>query len=269
MGGGRLGEDPEAEGASAEHKHRVVQYPEFSAKGIAGHKRAGFGAATSATALMRLFARTTVTGAEHIPEGPVVFAPYHASALDPVVVGLAVWHQKRMPHFLAKDALFASPLGRLLKAMGQIPVLRASAHAGDSLLYGKRALEAGESVVIYPQGTLTKDPELWPQPAKTGASRLAIETRTPVVPIAHWGLHEIMPVGGKVPRPRPLSRVRVSFGEPLAPPEPSVSEGHSGPAQTRCFADRITAAIASELALLRGVPLPERFRTDLEPQEDA
>ncbi|GAA2103685.1 lysophospholipid acyltransferase family protein [Brevibacterium salitolerans] len=245
-----------------------MQYPGFAPRDIAGHRRVGSVAARAARVLTRLLARTTVTGRERVPEGPVVFAPYHASMLDPVVVGIAVWRQGRMPHFLAKDSLFTGPLGRLLKAMGQIPVLRASALAGDSLQYGKQALEAGESVVIYPQGTLTKDPELWPQRSKTGAARLAIEAGVPVVPVAHWGLDPILPVGGKVPRPHPFSRVRVSFCEPLAPPVPSVSAGHSGPAQTRRFADRITAAIAAELAELRGVPLPERFRPDLEPQED-
>lgn len=246
----------------------AVQYPVFTPESAVGHRRAAAVAAASARAAMRLLTATRVSGQENVPDRPVVFAPYHASRLDPVTVGLAVWDLGRMPHFLAKDSLFIGPLGRLLKAMGQIPVLRASAHAGDSLQYGKQALEAGESVVIYPQGTLTKDPELWPQPAKTGAARLAIESGAPVVPIAHWGLDPVLPVRGKVPRPRPLSTVRVSIGRPLEPPAPAVSAGHSGPHQTRRFADCITAAIAAELAVLRETELPERFRTDLDTQEN-
>lgn len=55
-------------------------------------------------------------------------------------------------------------------------------------------MDAGGAIIIYPEGTLTRDPDLWPMKGHTGAARLAIQTGAPVVPIAHWGAHEVFPV---------------------------------------------------------------------------
>ncbi len=235
-----------------------VRYPEFDTASL---KRSLFWARPTAESIrftLRLVTGLSVTGAHRIGSGPVILAPFHASALDPLVVAMAVWREGVLPHFLAKSSLFGGFMGRALVTMGQIPVLRASTRAGDSLVHAKRALAAGQTVVIYPQGTLTKDPELWPQPAKTGVSRLAMETGMPVVPVAHWGLERVLPVGAKKLTPRPFSAVRVHFGDPLMPP--SGSGEHSSSALAREFADRVTAGIAEEVAALRGVDLPQRFR---------
>lgn len=239
-----------------------VLYPEFDA---ASRKRSLFWARPTAESIrmaLRLVTGLSVTGAEKIGKGPVILAPFHASALDPLVVAVAVWKEGILPHFLAKSSLFGGFMGRALVTMGQIPVLRASTKAGDSLVHAKRALAAGQTVVIYPQGTLTKDPQLWPQQAKTGAARLAIETGAPVIPVAHWGLERVMPVGAKKLTPRPFSAVRVHFGDPLMPPS---GEGErTSSALARGFADRLTAAIADEVATLRGVDLPQRFQDTID-----
>lgn len=239
-----------------------VRYPEFDAASL---RRSLFWArptAESIRLLLRLVTRLSVTGQEKIGKGPVILAPFHASALDPLVVAMAIWREGILPHFLAKSSLFGGFMGRALVTMGQIPVLRASTRAGDSLVHAKRALAAGQTVVIYPQGTLTKDPQLWPQAAKTGVSRLAIETGAPVVPIAHWGLDRVMPVGAKKLTPRPFSAVRVHFGDPLMPP--AGGDGHTSSALARGFADRVTAGIAADVAALRGVPLPQRFQDTID-----
>ena len=240
-----------------------VRYPEFHPAAL---RRSLFWATPTANSIrffVRLIARVKVTGGDKIGHGPVILAPFHASKIDPLVVAVAIWNQKVLPHFLAKSGLFGGFVGRALVTMGQIPVLRASTKAGDSLIHAKRALAAGQTVVIYPQGTLTKDPELWPQQAKTGVSRLSIETGVPVIPVAHWGLDRIMPVHSRKIRPRPGHEVRVAFGDPLHPPTRDALHATTS-SLSRGFADRVTAGIAEGVADLRGVELPQRFRDTID-----
>lgn len=247
--------------------HRI----DFSARSLRSMSRAGSAVAAPVRVLFRACGRIVEEGTEHLPaHGPVIIAAYHANYLDPILVGLALKGRGHMPHYLAKSQLFTGALGAVLRRIGQIPVLRGSARAGDSLVYARQALEAGATVVIYPQGTLTKDPELWPQPARSGAARLALQTGVTVVPVAHWGLETSYPRGAKVPKPAPRQPLTVRYGAPIDP------RGFgTGPAAMTALSHRITAAIAAELAQLRGLPLPERFRADLgeparhEPAADA
>lgn len=213
--------------------------------------------------LWPLFGRVEVIGVDRLPDGPAIVVPYHASYLDPLLVGLTLWRSGRLPHYLAKSTLFTGIVGRVLQQIGQIPVLRNSTQAGDSLHYARTALEAGETVVIYPQGTLTKDPDLWPQPSKTGAARLALQTRVPVIPIAHWGLQKPMPVGAKIPKPAPGNRSTVLIGDPVG--HSDLASDHQG---ILMLTERITAHIAAGVAQLRGDDLPERFRRALGPESD-
>ncbi|UVI34908.1 lysophospholipid acyltransferase family protein [Brevibacterium spongiae] len=190
----------------------------FDPASVRAQNRAGTVAATAAFGLMRTATKMSVRGTEHLPaKGTgIIIAAYHSNHLDPILVGLALKRNGRMPHFLAKSSLFSGVLGRILKTIGQIPVLRASASAGDSLEYAKDALAHGQTVVIYPEGTLTKDPELWPQHFKTGTARLALETGAPIIPVAHWGLDTVFPRGQKKLRFRPFSHDSiVVFGPPV------------------------------------------------------
>ena len=145
----------------------------FDPASVRSQNRAGTVAATAAFGLMRTATKMSVRGVEHLPPAGtgIIAAAYHANHLDPILVGLALKRNGRMPHFLAKSTLFTGVLGKILKTIGQIPVLRASASAGDSLEYAKDALANGQTVVIYPEGTLTKDPELWPRRAAPGSAR--------------------------------------------------------------------------------------------------
>ena len=234
-----------------------VAYPRFEPAAL---KRSLFWATPTANAIrvfIRALTRIESTGDQQLGHGPVILAPFHASKIDPLVIAMAVWRRGVLPHFLAKSSIFKGFVGRALVTMGQIPVLRASTKAGDSLIHAKNALAAGQAVVIYPQGTLTKDPELWPQVAKTGVARLAVETGIPVIPVGHWGLEDVMPVHSSRIRPRPFDTVRVRFGDPIVPPAP---DAHGTAQLARRFSDRVTAGIAAEVAHLRGVELPERFR---------
>ena len=83
-------------------------------------------------------------------------------------------------------------LGRILRACGQIPVQRQSAKSADALLAAVEAVNQSRAVVIYPEGTITRDPDLWPMKGKTGAARIALRTGCPVIPIGQWGAQELM-----------------------------------------------------------------------------
>lgn len=87
--------------------------------------------------------------------------------------------------------------------------------ARKSLESARAVVDAGGAVLIYPEGTLTKDPELWPMAGRSGAARLALATGAPVIPIAHWGDQEFLAPKATRPRPFPRKRVHVLVGDPL------------------------------------------------------
>ena len=135
-------------------------------------------------------------GQHHIPAtGGAVLCYNHLSVVDPLIAGRFVWlGGGRFPHFLGKSEIFAVPvLGRVLVGIGQIPVHRGSARAIDSYRSAVTAVQGGQAVVILPEGTLTRDPDLWPMKGKTGAARVALETGAPLIPMAIWGPQEIVP----------------------------------------------------------------------------
>ncbi|MDO5053575.1 MAG: lysophospholipid acyltransferase family protein [Pseudoclavibacter sp.] len=149
-------------------------------------------------------------------EGPFILAPNHTSEADPVAVGVAVWRLGRLPRFMAKDSLFRIPVvGALLRMSGQIPVSR------DPRKGNRQAMDAasllirtGRGVIIYPEGTLTRDPEGWPMRGKTGAVRLALAGRIPIYPCAHTGAERTLPPYGRF-RLTWRSPLRIRVGEPL------------------------------------------------------
>lgn len=133
-------------------------------------------------------------GFDSLPKGGYIVCPNHLTEIDPLVVGHAIYSNGRLPRWLAKESLFKVPLlGWFLKKTGQVPVTRSSASAGESLKSAQKVLDAGGVIVIYPEGTLTRDPNLWPMVGRTGAARLALQTGAPVVPMAHWGDQELLP----------------------------------------------------------------------------
>ncbi|MGP5698754.1 lysophospholipid acyltransferase family protein [Glutamicibacter arilaitensis] len=158
----------------------------------------------------------TWKGFDTLPDGGYILCPNHLTEIDPLVVGHAIYSNGRLPRWLAKESLFKVPvLGWLLRNSGQIPVSRSSANAGESLKNAKKVLEAGGVIVIYPEGTLTRDPNLWPMVGRTGAARLALQTGAPVVPMAHWGDQELLPRYAKKISPFPRKHVTVSVGKPV------------------------------------------------------
>lgn len=149
--------------------------------------------------------------------GAFVVAPNHFTNIDPLVVGTAVYLHRRLPQYLAKASLFRVPvLGALMRGMGDIPVERSGRTRGsDPLAGGGSLVTHGGGLIVYPEGTLTRDPDLWPMRGKTGAVRIALENDVPLIPMAHWGTQGIMPRYGKKLRLFPRTRVDVIIGEPL------------------------------------------------------
>lgn len=139
-------------------------------------------------------ARTHWSGGENLPEkGPFILAPNHISEFDPVAMGFAMAHYGHEVRFLAKDSVFKVPVvGPFMRWWGMIPVERQSASAGDALVHARAALEQGDVVGIYFEGTLTRDPAFWPMKGKTGLARLAMDLRVPVIPVVQWGAQDVM-----------------------------------------------------------------------------
>ena len=122
----------------------------------------------------------------------MILVPNHVSHFDPLVVAHYIYRAGRWPRFLGKASLWKVPvLGFLLRKTLQIPVERGSVEAVKSLDALVEALDEGGTVVIYPEGTTTREPDLWPMRGKTGAARLALLTGAPVIPIANWGAERV------------------------------------------------------------------------------
>ena len=170
-------------------------------------------------AIMRPLTKRDWRYQHKVPQtGGVIFVANHISNADPVAVGQFLAYSGRWPRFLAKASVFEIPvIGRVIAASGQIPVQRDSTHSKDALIAAARAIEQGRALVIYPEGTITRDPDLWPMRGKTGAARLAFTTGCPVVPIGQWGAQELMP--GRTPRfPKlfPRKTMRIAAGDPVS-----------------------------------------------------
>lgn len=167
------------------------------------------------------FAKIEIEGGEHLPrEGSYVLAPNHYSEFDPVIIAVATWRLGRAPRFMAKESLFRVPvLGWLLRATGMVPVARAStsAAAKQTLAQSNALVAAKRGVIVYPEGSLTRDPDMWPMRGKTGAVRLALAAPEPlpVIPVATWGVQEILPRYGRLRLWPPRRRVRVLLGPPV------------------------------------------------------
>ncbi|MER8187471.1 lysophospholipid acyltransferase family protein [Kitasatospora sp. NPDC094015] len=160
-------------------------------------------------------------GWEHLPkEGGFLAVVNHNSVIDPVVYAHWQYNSGRPPRILGKSQLFSVPfIGFMLRKTGQIPVFRESTDAAAAFRAAIEAIEGGQCVQFYPEGTLTRDPDLWPMTGKSGAARVALMTGAPVIPVAHWGAHEIVPPYGRGGKSRfnlfPRHRVTVAAGPPV------------------------------------------------------
>jgi 1-acyl-sn-glycerol-3-phosphate acyltransferase len=167
--------------------------------------------------LLTLLIRNKWSGRENIPKkGGVIFAPNHLSYVDWGTDALFFQANGRYPTFLIKDGAFKiKGIGPFLHKAGQLPVHRGRADAALVLKQAEQALADGAAVIFYPEGTATRDPDLWPMVAKTGVARVALSSGAPVIPIAHWGTQDILPYGSKKVRLFPRKTVRTVAGKPV------------------------------------------------------
>jgi 1-acyl-sn-glycerol-3-phosphate acyltransferase len=149
--------------------------------------------------LARLLYRIEIVGT--VPPGPVIVAANHESFLDPPLLALTA----RQPlHFLAKVELWRyRPGAWLMDGLGGIPIRR---DRRDLLSVGRaeELLHAGESVAIFPQGTVAGG--AWTR----GAARLALATGAPLVPVRIVGTRQALSKG-RIAFPR----IRLVVGEPI------------------------------------------------------
>jgi 1-acyl-sn-glycerol-3-phosphate acyltransferase len=189
--------------------------------------------------------------------GGVIIAVNHISHIDTVLMARLVWQAGRIPRFMIKASLFPKPvIGRVFRGAGQIPVYRGTTTAASSLDDAVRALERGEAIVIYPEGTTTRDPQLWPMEAKTGIARLVLlAPHIPVVPVGQWGAQK----GQRFTATRLIRRRRceASVGEPLDLSRYAGVEPTAG--VLREITDLIMTAVRDEVAALRRETPPTTF----------
>lgn len=206
-----------------------------------------------------LTGRSVYEGREQLPPaGGALVVGNHISHLDPIHTAMWVHSAGRVPRFMAKHSLWSVPvLGRVLLGSGQIPVYRDSADAQQSLAAGTAALADGKSVIIYPEGTITRDPDGWPMQARTGVARLALTSDVPVIPVVHWGTREVLDGYNKKFRPLPRTTVTVHGGDPV---DLSAYRGRPlDAALLREVTDLIMTRVRDLLAEVRGETAPETF----------
>ncbi len=196
--------------------------------------------------ILKLIFRPIVEGRDLVPAtGPAIIASNHLSFSDSIFMPLMV---RRKVTFVAKAEYFTGTgvKGFLIKTFfvstGTIPVDRSGGRAAQAAIdTGLRVLNDGGLFGIYPEGTRSPDGRLYR--GKTGVARLALESGTPVVPVAMLNADEIQPPGHILPK---IKRVRIRFGAPL-----DFSRYH-GMAGDRLVERAVTDEIMYELMELSG-----------------
>ncbi len=166
----------------------------------------------------QVYSRLQVEGREHLPaEGGFLIAANHQSHADTAVLFAALPKAIR-PRFVAaaaQDYFFQGGPSQYFSRVlfNAIPIARDRRGGQDPLRHAARALREGYALLLYPEGTRSKDGRL--QPFRAGIGRLIAEfPGTPVVPAYIGGTTRVMPKGKFIPRP---ARALVRFGEPLFP----------------------------------------------------
>lgn len=197
-------------------------------------------------------------GMENIPaDGGFITAVNHNSHLDPFAYAHFQYNTGRVPRFLAKHGLFKKGfIGAFMRGTGQIPVYRETTNALSAFRAAIEAVERGECVAFYPEGTLTRDPDLWPMTAKTGVARVALQTKCPVIPVAQWGANEVLPPYAKKPDVLPRKTHHVLAGEPVDLAR--FYDKEMTPDLLKEATEAIMAAITELLEELRGERAPQK-----------
>ncbi len=157
------------------------------------------------------YTRTKVIGRHNIPSsGPFLLAPIHRSNID---TPLAAAVTSRRMRFMGKDSIWkVRPIGWIVSALGAFPVTRGSADR-EALKRCIAVLEAGEPLVLFPEGTRQSGPIV--QPLFDGAAYVAVKAGVPIIPVGIGGSEGVMPKGSKMIYPK---KCVVVVGEPIVVP---------------------------------------------------
>lgn len=194
---------------------------------------------------MRIFFGLRTFGRGSVPKrGGVILAVNHASFIDPVVVGCGL---TRPVHYMGRATLFRGLFAALIRALNAFPVARGGADRRAVKEFISR-VRAGNAVMLFPEGTRTRDGRLGP--IMPGAGALAIRAGAPVVPTYIGGTFDAWPRTRKLPRRAPIS---IHFDRPIRVDErPGESK--------RERQERIRSEIASRLRALEAAVLARRRR---------
>lgn len=167
--------------------------------------------------ILGLVTKRDYRGIEKLPRsGGYVIAANHNSHVDPLLLARFVLDAGLIPRYLAKESLFEHWfMKRLVIPCEQIPVGRYSDRAKNALEPAEDAIRDGKQVIIYPEGTITRDPDAWPMTGRTGAVRVALTTGCPIIPVCQSGAqHVLWPYTLKF-RLFPPKKYTVVVGDPL------------------------------------------------------
>jgi 1-acyl-sn-glycerol-3-phosphate acyltransferase len=219
----------------------------------------GLGVAVVRPLLLATTRQNWIDGHKIPASGGCLLVLNHVSHVDPLTAAHIVWDHGRIPRYLAKSGLFKNrALSTFLRAAGQIPVERLSRNALGAYDAAVAAVRDGECVVVYPEGTITRDPGGWPMTGKTGAARIALATGCPVVPIGQWGAQELLAPYAKKPDLFPRRTVTMKVGDPVDLADLVAAEHTT--AVVAEATDRIMTAITTLVAEVRGETAPvERY----------
>jgi 1-acyl-sn-glycerol-3-phosphate acyltransferase len=227
---------------------------------VARQKR-GWAMAFVVTVLRRplmVLTRRDWRGGSNVPaDGGCVLAVNHVSEVDPMPFAHFVYDHGRIPRFLGKAEVFTVPVaGRILRSAGQIPVYRMSADAAQAFSAAVDAVRRGECLVVYPEGTMSRDPGLWPMTGKSGAARISLTTGCPLIPCAQWGPQEILEPYGRRPHLFPRKLMQIRAGPPV---DLSAYAGKElTPELLAAATEQVMAAITALLEEIRGERAPAK-----------
>ncbi|MBO9520129.1 MAG: 1-acyl-sn-glycerol-3-phosphate acyltransferase [Nocardioidaceae bacterium] len=222
-------------------------------------ERRGWAWTTAASIIKPLLMTTTkhewIDGEKIPAQGGCVIAMNHVSHIDPLTLAWLLYEHGRLVRYLTKDGLFRTPVVKyVVKDTGMIPVSRLTTDAAKAFEAAVEAVREGKCVGVYPEGTITKDPNGWPMRGKTGAARIALATGCPVIPIGQWGAQDILPAYSAKPHLVPRRTARYKVGDPV-----DLSDLMDKPLTNDVLheaTDRIMDAITALVAELRGEEPP-------------
>ena len=204
--------------------------------------------------------RTWIDGEKIPATGGCILVFNHVSHVDPLTAAHIVYDHGRMPRYLAKSGLFKNrALGYFLRSAGQIPVERLTKNAKGAFDAAVAAVEEGECVVVYPEGTITRDPDLWPMVGKSGRRPDRARDRVPGDPGRAVGRAGAADAVRQEAAPRPRANDHDEGRRPGRPRRPAGRCPHTQDVINQAT-DRIMAALTQLVEDVRGEKAPaERF----------